>query len=123
MAYNYQQQQTLMASTANGAANISKPFSVNGFRQVRIDIDVTAFTGTSITFKVQYYDNAKAAYVDIGLATAAISATGHSTLHLGLDIQTAANSGLNCVLPPRLQLVSTGTFTVATYSVLLTKQS
>lgn len=107
-------------SAARTAHANSADISTSGFRNIRFDIDITAFTGTSITFTVQVFDRAKNDYVTSGLATAALAATGHTVLNMGPTIAAATNSGLNAVLPKKVRLVPSGTITSVTYSVTAT---
>lgn len=86
---------------------------------LRIDIDITAFSGTSITFTVEYYENTSGTYKTL-LASAALSATGHTVLQIDPRIAASANVALNAILPKRIRVTPSGTITSVTYGVVAT---
>ncbi len=90
-----------------------------GERSVRIDIDITAFTGTSITFTWEYFDIAKGAWLTL-IASAALSATGHTVLQAHPTMLAAANATAATIIPRRTRLTPSGTITTVTYSVSVT---
>ncbi len=93
----------------------------NGARGIRVDIDITAFTGTSITFTIETYDRAKGGYVT-ELASAALVAAGHTILQVSPNSTAAANLAVNRIVPKRWRVTPSGTITSVTYSVLVTYQ-
>lgn len=96
-------------------------FSADGRKNVRIDINVSAITGTNVTFKVQGYDVAANAWFDL-LTGAAQTGIARSVLQLGPNIATVANVGLNTSLPARMRLTPTNSsITSVTYSAQITK--
>lgn len=91
----------------------SREINCDKFENVRVDIDISAVSTTSITFKLQFYDIAKKAWVDTGVTTAALTAAGHSVLEIGPALTTVASTVLSAVVPPRLKVVASGTSTGA----------
>lgn len=88
---------TLTAASASGVtANLTN----SGCSGVQVRINVTAITGTSptLTVTVQGYDPASATYFTL-LASAAISATGFTTLTIHPGTTAAANSVANTSVP------------------------
>lgn len=89
---------------------------------VRFDVDITAFTGTSITFTIQYYENTSGTWLTL-LASAALSAAGHTVLQIDPRIPTAANAAVQALVPRRLRVTPSGTITSVTYGVVATPSS
>jgi quinol-cytochrome oxidoreductase complex cytochrome b subunit len=114
---NYTKEQVLFPSAARTTHAASADVQCNGKRYLRFDIDITAFTGTSITFQVQFYDPGKNAYVNSTLVSAALTATGHTVLLIGPDVTTSANAAYQAVVHKRMRIVPSGTITSVTYSV------
>ncbi|MGB3328996.1 MAG: hypothetical protein WBA46_08595 [Thermomicrobiales bacterium] len=113
---------TLYPSAVRGAtAPTAVEFYADGRKNVRIDINVSAITGTNVTFKVQGFDPAANGWFDL-LTGAAQTGAARSVLQLGPEIATATNVGLNTSLPARMRLVPTNTaITNVTYSASITK--
>lgn len=113
---------TLYQSAARLAtAPLPVEFSADGRKNVRVDINVSAITGTSVTFKIQGYDPAAQAWFDLLTGTAQ-TGVARTVLQIGPDITTAANAALNAVVPARLRLfVTNSSITTVTYSASLTK--
>lgn len=86
---------------------------------VRVDIDITAFTGTNITFTIEYYENTSGTWKPL-LASAALTAPGHTVLQADPRIPAAANAAAQAVVPKRLRITPSGTITSATYGVVAT---
>lgn len=112
---------TLFPSAARTSHSNSAEINTQSAENITVDIDVTAFTGTSITFTLQGYDTAKQGWYTL-IASAAISATGHSILSVGTSIAAAANAAANRVVPLRARLVPSGTITSVTYSAAILLQ-
>jgi hypothetical protein len=107
----------LAARTTNGS---SGPVSGNGCAGIVVDINITAFTGTSITFTLEWQDPAAGnAWVTL-LASAAKSATGRFSLTVDPRIATAANVSLQTGAKASMRLTTTGTITSVTYSAVAT---
>lgn len=115
-----QRRTNLFPSAARTTHTDSKIVNLQGSDTVTVDINVTAFSGTSITFTVQGKDS-QGNWFNV-LATAAINATGRSTLTIGPQSPTTTNVSSNRVLPLVMKLVPTGTITSVTYYVDLTEQ-
>jgi hypothetical protein len=79
----------------------------NGKGQVTFHVDITAITGTSITFTFQGYDYAKGAWVTL-LATAALTGTGHTVYNIGVDCPVTANVSACMVPPKRIRVLPSG---------------
>ena len=102
------------------AANPTNLYS-EGARGVRFDIDITAFTGTSITYTVQFYDLGAGTWRTL-LASAAKSATGQTTLQITPDLAASANLIVQAIVPERLRILTSGTITSVTHSIFGTWQ-
>lgn len=102
------------------AARTSHPTAVavdqGAYRGVKFYIDITAFSGTSITFTVQALDPISGNASTV-LASAAKTGTGPFTLTVYPDTATVANVALADVMPRRWQITATGTITSVTYSI------
>ena len=110
---------TLFPSAAR-TTHASSPAIVNpGKVGIRVDIDITAFTGTGIIFTIESYDVAKQAWVT-ELASASLSATGRTVLHVDPRMATAANLVAQRVVPKTVRVTPSGTITSVTYSVIYT---
>jgi hypothetical protein len=86
------------------------------FKGLRLTVEVSAFTGTSITFTIQGYDPLSDSVYTL-LASAAITGTGTTTYLIYPGCVAVANAVANNVLPEAWQVTATGTITSATYSV------
>lgn len=116
MGTTYTREQSLFPSLARTTHAASNEINVNGAEALRVDVDITAFTGTSITFTVQGYDTGSATWVTL-LASAALSATGHTVLMVGISVPTTANISAAVLPPKRVRVLPSGTITSVTYSV------
>lgn len=77
---------------------------------VRVYIDISAFSGTSITFTLYSVDPATGSEYSL-LASAAKSATGAFTLTIGPGVATVQNVALGDFAPRKLRLKTSGTIT------------
>lgn len=111
--------QNVFTDAARTTHASSRTFYSEGARNARFDIDIDAFSGTSITFTVEWFDRSAGEWLTL-LASAALSATGHTTLTIGPDLGTSANVSLQAVLPEEFRVTPSGTITSVTYSVQLT---
>ena len=110
---------TLFPSLAR-TTHAASPSIVNpGKTGIRFDIDITAFTGTGITFTVESWDPAKGGWIT-ELASAALAATGRTVLQVDPRIAAAANLVAQRIVPKTLRLTPSGTITSVTYSVTYT---
>jgi len=103
-----------VARTANAS---SATVNARGASAVTFDINLTAFTGTSITFNVEYYESNAAAWYSLLVGTA-LTAAGRQRLSVGVDIATVANVGVNAVAPPLMRVTTTGTWNPATFNAV-----
>jgi hypothetical protein len=106
---------TMFSSAARTSHTNSAEINTQSAKNITVDIDVTAFTGTSITYTLQGYDVAKSGWYTL-VATAAITTTGHSILTVGPEVTIVANVAAQRVVPLRVRLVPSGTITSVTYS-------
>lgn len=81
---------------------------------VKVYIDITAFSGTSITFTLSGLDPASGTVYTV-LASAAKSATGAFQLTVAPWVATAANVSLSDIAPSKLRLTTSGTITSVTW--------
>ena len=110
---------TLFPSAARTTHASSASIVNPGAQAVRFDIDITAFTGTGITFTIESWDPAKGAWV-AELASAALAATGRTVLHIAPTMVAAANLVATRIVPRMLRVTPSGTITSVTYSVVYT---
>src|SRR4029453_9403572 len=82
-------------------------------------IDITAFTGTGITFTVESWDPAKQGWIT-ELASAALAATGRTVIQVDPRIVAAANLVAQRIVPKTLRVTPSGPITWGTYSVTYT---
>lgn len=107
----------LLPSTAKGSAQLDSGKQYNRIYQgIRLTINLSAFTGTSVTFTLQGIDPISGNAYTL-LESAAKNATGTFTLTLAPGIAASSNVAAQDILPSQWKLITTGTFTVATYSV------
>lgn len=106
------------AAGANGWGGTQNMQGEKGFR---VDIDVAAFTGTSITFTLQFLDPTSGTWQTL-LASAAVAAAGHTVLQVSPDIVAAANLTAQVIPPAQWRLMSTGTITSVTWGAYVTFQ-
>lgn len=102
---------TAAAAGANGADQQNPTC-----RGLVVVIDVTAFTGTSITVTLQSKDPVSGKYSTI-LVSAALAATGTTVLTVYPGVTVAANVAVSTVVPNIWRAISTGTFSNVTYTV------
>lgn len=107
---------TVFASAARTTHASSPAIQVSGYRSVTFDVDITAFSGTSITFTIEGFDHLKNGWFTL-LASAALSATGHTRYTISPDGADTANSNLADCLPSQVRVTPSGTITSVTYSV------
>ena len=108
------------APSAVRTANQSFPeIFANGNTGIRVDIDITALTGTSVTFTLQYYEATSGTWLTL-LASAAQVGAAHITLTVDPRATTSANVALNAILPNRMRVTTTGTWNPATFGVVVT---
>lgn len=103
-------------SAARATHVASTDENTNGYTGLTIDIDITAFTGTSITFTVQAKDPVAGTYSTL-LASAALAAPGHTVLIVDPRVPAVANASAQRPLPKQWRIVPSGTITSVTYSV------
>lgn len=90
---------TVLASAARTATLNSADLTNYGFSGVVVTIDATAIVATpSVVFTIQYKDTLSDKYKDI-LSSAAITATGTTTLMVHPTVTAAANTKANSPLP------------------------
>lgn len=102
------------------AARTTHPTAVEvhqgNYRGVKFYIDITAFSGTSITYTIQAVDPVTGTASTV-LASAAKNGTGAFTLTVYPDTATAANVALSDVAPRIWQITTSGTITSVTYGI------
>ena len=108
----------LRASTADGSSNITGATQKNGksYKGVKLAINISAFTGSSVTFTLEGLDPISGTAYTL-LASAAKSGTGAFTLTLYPGVTETANVDQSDVLPIWWRIKTTGTYTVCTWSV------
>ena len=107
---------TLLASAARTDHAATGVTQYNqGYKGLRLTIDISAFSGTSITFTVKGVDPISGNSYTL-LASAAKSATGTFYLLIYPGCVAVANSVANEVLPAQWNLTSSGTITSVTWS-------
>jgi hypothetical protein len=85
------------------------------YKGVKVYIDVTAFSGTSITFTLA--DSATGTTYTTVLASAALAATGQVVLTVYPGLTETANIDASAVLGRKWKITTTGTITSVTYEV------
>lgn len=108
--------ETYLASAARTTHPTAVPVEQGSYRSLKFYIDITAFTGTNITFTLQAVDPISG-NVSTVLASAAKTGTGPFVLTVGPGVTSVANVSLSDIAPRRWQITTTGTITSATYSV------
>lgn len=107
---------TLLASAARTDHTATGVTQYNqGYKGLRLTIDISAFSGTSITFTVYLVDPISGNTVSL-LASAAQTGTGTIYLHIYPGAVAVANKVANEVLPAQWNLTSSGTITSVTWS-------
>lgn len=110
---------TVFQSAVRTTPQTSGSITGQASKNVSLDIRLTAFTGTSVTFTVEAYDSAANEWFAV-LAGVALAAAGRQRLNIGPDFPAIANVAANTVLPRQLRVVTSGTFTSTTFSVFAT---
>ncbi len=97
----------LMASAARTATNNSGDIRNAVHRGCRVHIKVTADpAAASVVFTIQGKDNISGDYYTV-LASAAVTSTGDTYLHVYPGIAAASNAAVSAVLPPYWRLLAT----------------
>ena len=106
MANPRNQWYTLAASAARTATDTFEAQNYHG-RYLTVVIDVTAVAATpSVVFTIQGVDPLSAKAYTL-LASAAVTATGTTVLHVGPGLTAAANAVANLPVPYNWQLLAT----------------
>jgi len=108
--------ETYLPTAARTSHPTAVPVDQSSYRGAKFYIDITALTGTSLTFTIQAVDPVTG-NVSTVLASAAKTGTGPFTLTVYPGTTTVANVALSDVMPRRWQITVTGTFTNATYAI------
>lgn len=103
-------------STTITAHGTPDTFTNTSFVGLRLHIDISAFSGTSITFTIQGVDPVSGDTYTV-LASAAKSTTAPFTLTVAPGITATANVSVNEPAPYQWKLLTSGTITSVTYSV------
>jgi hypothetical protein len=109
--------ETITSHNANGVGG--KTLKTNGYSGLRIDINISAFSGTSITYTVQAHHAAADVWVTL-LASSAQTGTGNVDLHVDPRATAAANSVASKILTREVRVLSSGTITSVTHEVSAT---
>ena len=113
-------QETLLASAVR-TATINADFSTNGADYIKIDIDWTSDGGDSITGNIEQLDDESNTY-DVVLASAALTAVGHTILMVGPTLIDEANLTANALVTGSMRFrMAVGGANNQTYAVGLTK--
>lgn len=101
------QTQTIFASTARTATEVSPVLSAQEVIATTFVIDVTATSATpSVVFTIEGKDPLSGAFWTI-LTDAAVTATGTTFLQVGKDITAATNVAANQFLPDEYRVTAT----------------
>lgn len=123
MQRHYTKTVTILNPVQHSAAWTSAEQFNNGWTGLRLDIDITALTGTSptVTYIVESFDAAKGGWVT-ELQSSAQSATGHLVLQVDPRVAAVANQAAQRILPQRWRVRTTlgGTSPAVTHSILAT---
>ncbi len=109
---------TSVNSAALGAVDLNS----GPYTGAIVNINITAYTGaTNVVFTVEGKDPESGTYFTL-LASAALTATGHTVLRIDPRSVAAANLTASSALPRTFRVITTvtGTATVLTFSVALT---
>ena len=112
-----QRTQVVFPSAVRTANLSSSRVSTQGARDLSVDINVTAITGTSVTFTVEGYDASAGTYFTL-VAGVAITAAGRQVLSVGPDFPVTANVSAARVLPLAFRITTTGTWNPATFTAV-----
>lgn len=97
------------------------PFLREGARDIRLDINISAITGTSVVATLEGYDPQSGSWFTI-VASAAKTGTGLFQLYAGVDIPASTNVAVQVPLPNRMRLKFThNSITSVNYSATLTR--
>lgn len=113
--FNERKLANLGSSTFTSHATASN-INVGVARGVKFYIDITAWSGTSVTYTVQCVDPVTGSLSTV-LASAAKSATGAFTLTVAPDIASVTNVALADFAPRIFRLQTSGTITSVTHTV------
>jgi hypothetical protein len=98
---------TVYASEARTATPTAAVLSTNRIRALRLVIDVTAVAATpSVVVTIDTLDATSGKYINL-LTSAAITATGTTTLNIGPGLTVAANVTANAFLGDNLRVTMT----------------
>ena len=114
------QMYTTLYPSAARTTHDAAPYEFNAAPSddITVEINVTAFSGTSITFTLQGHDPIANTWYTL-VATAAATGTGRLVLHAGPDMPTTTNVSTTRVLPLRVRLLTSGTISSVTYYAYL----
>lgn len=112
------QSQTLFSSEARTATIVSPVLSAEEVVSSIFTINVSAASATpSVVFSIEGKDPLSAAFYNI-IDSAAITATGTTTIQVGMNIIAAANVAANEMLPSEFRVTAThGDADSITYTV------
>lgn len=113
------QETDYVASAARTTHPTNRTRTMKGWTGIRCDIDVSAFTGTSITFFLEWFDPVANEWTTL-ISSAAVSAAGRASLSVDPRLTVAANVAASAIVPDRVRLGSSGTITSVTWSAMLT---
>ncbi|PCJ26481.1 MAG: hypothetical protein COA94_05070 [Rickettsiales bacterium] len=101
------QPQTLFTSAARTATIVSSVLSAEEVISSIFTIDCTAVTSTpSVVFSIEGKDPLSGTFYNI-IDSAAITATGTTTIQIGMNIIAAANIAANEMLPSEYRITAT----------------
>jgi hypothetical protein len=108
----------LLSQVVTAAGNSGKIDLAAGIAVLAVYVNVTAFTGTSITFGIDLVDDATGNIVKANvLSTAALVATGEVALFIGETLTNVANLQQNTPVPLAIRINWSGTITSVTFVV------
>lgn len=108
---------TLLPSAARTATVTSADLSNVNSRGIKVTIDVTAVTTSTLTVAIKYKDPASGKYVSM-LASTGLIGTGTTTLTIYPGMTASSNAVASDVLPATFQIVATkGDSSSWTYSI------
>lgn len=105
-----------VARTAQADHNTAVPdVSITRSTTVRVYIDISEFTGTSVTFTLYSVDPNSGNETSM-LASAAKTGTGTFIMTIGPGVATVSNVALSDIAPRTLRLKTTGTITTVSWT-------
>ncbi len=117
MARNPQKdKRVLLPSQSRTALPTVSPRFTPDFTGIRLIVNITALTGSSLTFTLRGYNEVTNATSTL-LASAVLSSTGTTVLQVYPGATAAANTAANAILPDKWDVTVTGTAGTATYSL------